>query len=78
MSIEPSGHFQELHDLTVPTIPVGHDRELAELDHLVDRTRTGSAAIAFVEGMPGVGKTTLVSGHADRWPDWDVRTATGA
>ncbi|MFD9668891.1 LuxR C-terminal-related transcriptional regulator [Rhodococcus sp. NPDC059968] len=59
-------------------MPIGHDRELSELDRLVDRTRTRSATIALVEGMPGVGKTTLISRLTDRWPGWHVRTATGA
>ncbi|MFC9760200.1 LuxR C-terminal-related transcriptional regulator [Rhodococcus jostii] len=77
MSIEPGRPSHELYNLTVP-IPIGHDRELAELDRLVDRTRTGSPALFLVEGRSGVGKTTLASRLTDRWPDWHVRTATGA
>ncbi|MFD9668582.1 LuxR C-terminal-related transcriptional regulator [Rhodococcus sp. NPDC059968] len=60
------------------TVPCHHAPERAELDQLLERARSGTAVVALVEGVPGVGKSTLVSGLFQRWPEWCVRIATAA
>lgn len=62
-----AGSTHEPYDLIGPAMPIGHDHELAELDHLVERTRTRSDTGVLVEGMPEVGKNTLVSSLTERW-----------
>lgn len=40
--------------------PVGRQRELAELEHLLASARDGTPQLVFVEGPAGIGKTELV------------------
>lgn len=42
-----------------PTI-VGRNRELAELEHALDRVQSGRGAVVFVSGPAGVGKSRLL------------------
>lgn len=46
-------------DATLPHL--GREPELAALAALLDHTSTGTGAVAFVEGEPGIGKTRLLS-----------------
>jgi DNA-binding CsgD family transcriptional regulator len=40
---------------------VGRERELERIEELLDRARSGSGAVAVVEGPAGIGKTALLS-----------------
>ena len=65
-------------ELTMPARPapaspglVGRDDELACLEAIATRARSGTAEVVVVDGEAGIGKTTLVRAWADR------RAATG-
>ena len=65
-------------ELTVPARPspassglVGRDDELAYLEAITMRARSGATEVVVVDGEAGIGKTTLLRAWADR------RTATG-
>ena len=47
---------------------VGHAGEVDHLDRLLDRAAAGTPVVAVVEGVPGVGKTTLVRRFRARRP----------
>ncbi|HEV3294826.1 MAG TPA: AAA family ATPase [Streptosporangiaceae bacterium] len=51
-----------------PTAPglVGRDDELAYLDAVAERARTGPAEVAVIDGAAGIGKTALLRTWADR------------
>jgi DNA-binding CsgD family transcriptional regulator len=40
---------------------VDRERELAQIDELIDRARTGSGGVAVLEGPAGIGKTALLA-----------------
>jgi DNA-binding CsgD family transcriptional regulator/tetratricopeptide (TPR) repeat protein len=51
--------------MSPPTL-VGRSRELAELEDVVERSRRGERAVAFLGGDAGIGKTRLVTAVAER------------
>ncbi|MFZ2528643.1 MAG: AAA family ATPase [Rhodococcus sp. (in: high G+C Gram-positive bacteria)] len=57
---------------------VGRERELAQLDRLLDEARGGSSTLTLVEGPPGIGKTSLLDAFIHRHRDLQVRSASGA
>jgi DNA polymerase III delta prime subunit len=44
---------------------VGRATELAQLNHWLEQTRSGTRRVIFVSGEPGIGKTTLTRAFAD-------------
>ncbi|GAA4490380.1 LuxR family transcriptional regulator [Rhodococcus olei] len=56
---------------------VGRDRELAELDQLLDEASTGTPVLALVEGPSGIGKSALVEQFVGRLDGWAIHAATG-
>lgn len=58
-ALGPSQLPKDIHDFT------GHDQLLRELDRLTDPDQAGENAVA-ITGMPGIGKTTLVTYWAHR------------
>jgi DNA-binding SARP family transcriptional activator/tetratricopeptide (TPR) repeat protein len=74
LGVTPSAEAQELRDRLLATAPVpagttptliGRDRELATVDALLADVARGRAAMLFVTGPPGIGKSTML-GHARR------------
>ncbi|MDD5655104.1 MAG: AAA family ATPase, partial [Candidatus Omnitrophica bacterium] len=49
-----------LATLSFSTKLIGRDKELSELNSLLDKTRLGQGSLAFVFGEPGIGKSRLV------------------
>jgi DNA-binding CsgD family transcriptional regulator/tetratricopeptide (TPR) repeat protein len=62
--------------MSPPTL-VGRTRELAELEGIVERSRRGERAVAFVGGDAGIGKTRLVTAVAERARAGDVEVLLG-
>jgi len=56
----PAFLTSERLSLTVPAIFVARDRELAQLDGLLERARAGRGGVALVVGEAGSGKTALL------------------
>jgi tetratricopeptide (TPR) repeat protein len=56
---------------------VGRERELAQLERLLDEARSGRRRIVFVSGEPGIGKTALVDAFLGRLEAADGRIARG-
>jgi tetratricopeptide (TPR) repeat protein len=56
---------------------VGRERELAELDAALDRTRSGQQGLVRIEGEPGVGKTYLATEFEDRVAGRGVTVLSG-
>ncbi len=62
--------------MSPPTL-VGRTRELAELEGVVERSRRGERAVAFLGGDAGIGKTRLVTALAERARTADVEVLLG-
>lgn len=62
--------------MSPPTL-VGRTRELAELEDVVERSRRGERAVAFLGGDAGIGKTRLVTAVAERARAGDVEVLLG-
>ena len=62
--------------MSPPTL-VGRTRELAELEDVLERSRRGERAVAFVGGDAGIGKTRLVTAVAERARAADVEVLLG-
>ena len=62
--------------MSPPTL-VGRTRELAELEGVVERSRRGERAVAFLGGDAGIGKTRLVTALAERARAADVEVLLG-
>jgi len=62
--------------MSPPTL-VGRTRELAELEGVLERSRRGERAVAFVGGDAGIGKTCLVTAVAERARAADVEVLLG-
>ena len=59
---------------------LGREVELARIEAVLSRARSGHGAVAALAGPPGIGKTTLLSAAARRARSWgfSVLQATGA
>jgi DNA-binding CsgD family transcriptional regulator len=55
----------------------GRDAELAALDDLLDRARTGTSGALVLRGEPGIGKTALLAEVTERAYGFRVIRATG-
>ncbi len=56
---------------------VGRDREVAELERMLDRSSAGEPAYALLVGEPGIGKSRLVERLADHAAQRGFLVATG-
>jgi len=85
LGTSPDAATEELHSAILrgelrtasPARPgiVGRDREVAWLDHQLDRVRSGTGRLVVVEGEAGIGKTTLVRSWSAGLEDAFVMTA---
>ena len=62
---------------TVETGFVGREKELTELDRLLDRTTAGETVAAFVSGPAGIGKSALLDTFVERARATGTRIAIG-
>jgi predicted ATPase len=56
----------------------GRDDELAGVGELIDRLRGGTGGVVAIEGVPGMGKSRLVSEAADQARRLSVRVGIGS
>jgi len=61
-----------------PAAFVGRQRELAELDRLLDAARGGRSGALVLHGPPGVGKTALLERCTERAGGFRTIRVTGA
>ena len=53
------------------SVLVGRDRELAQLHGWLANARSGTRQVVFVQGEPGIGKTTLVDAFLGGFGNWE-------
>ncbi|MFA5117067.1 MAG: AAA family ATPase, partial [Candidatus Omnitrophota bacterium] len=51
--------FDKLREISFSTKLIGRDKELAQLNDLLNKTKQGRGSLAFVFGEPGIGKSRL-------------------
>ncbi|MDD4908766.1 MAG: AAA family ATPase, partial [Candidatus Omnitrophica bacterium] len=52
--------FDKLREISFSTKLIGRDKELTQLNDLLNKTKQGQGSLAFVFGEPGIGKSRLV------------------
>ena len=52
--------FDKLREIIFSTKLIGRDKELNQLNELLNKTKQGQGSLAFVFGEPGIGKSRLV------------------
>ncbi|MFA5117149.1 MAG: AAA family ATPase, partial [Candidatus Omnitrophota bacterium] len=52
--------FDKLREISFSTRLIGRDKELNQLNELLNKTKQGQGSLAFVFGEPGIGKSRLV------------------